>query len=124
MLDMLSLLPDAAETPFDSRHRMVIAASQRAKYLMQGGRPALQSKFRKETTVALDEVMHGHIEFLTGKDARQAMKEAKRMKEAEAARVQTPPEAVVEDAREIKKELSVYVDDSPKPAAPAEPDAE
>jgi DNA-directed RNA polymerase subunit omega len=23
-----------------------------------------------------------------------------------------------EDAREIKKELSVYVDDSPKPAAP------
>jgi DNA-directed RNA polymerase subunit omega len=27
-----------------------------------------------------------------------------------------------EDAREIKKELSVYVDDTPKPAAPAEPE--
>lgn len=124
MLDMLSLLPDSAETPFDSRHRMVIAASQRAKYLMQGGRPALQSKFRKETTVALDEVLHGHIEFLTGKDARQAMKEAKRVKEAEATRVQATPEVVAEDAREIKKELSVFVDDSPKATPPAETEGE
>src|SRR5215216_793970 len=103
MQDMLLLLPDGAQTKFDSRHRMVIAASQRAKYLMQGGRAVIASKFRKETTVALDEVLHGDIEFLIGKDARQAMKDAKRVREAEAARPPVPAEAVAEDAREIKK---------------------
>ena len=124
MQDMLTLLPDTAPSKFDSRHRVVIAASQRAKYLMQGGRPTIASKFRKETTIALDEVLHGDIEFLTGKDARQAMKDAKRMREAEAARPPVPAETAAEDAREIKKELSVFVDDSPKPAPAAEPDAE
>ena len=124
MQDMLSLLPDGAQTKFDSRHRMVIAASQRAKYLMQGGRPLLASKFRKETTIALDEILHGPIEFLTGKDARQAMKEAKRIREAEAARPPVVPETAAEDAREIKKELSVFVDDSPKGAPAGESEAE
>lgn len=115
MIDMLSLLPEGCEERFDSRHRLVIAASQRAKHIMQGGRALGTSKFRKETTVALEEVLHGQIPFVTGKEARQAMKEAKRMKETE---VQRPvvPEVVAEDAKEIKKELSVYVDDSPKPA--------
>ncbi|MDF2460210.1 MAG: rpoZ, partial [Nitrospira sp.] len=43
-----------------------------------------------------------------------AMKEAKRGKEGETERMAM---MTGEDAREIKKELSVYVDDSPKPAA-------
>jgi DNA-directed RNA polymerase subunit omega len=121
MQDMLSLLPEGADAKFDSRHRMVIAASQRAKYLIQGGRPTTPSKFKKETTVALEEVLHGQVEYLVGKDARQAMKEAKRVRETEIARGPLP-EAVAEDAREIKKELSVYVDDTPK--APASPEGE
>jgi DNA-directed RNA polymerase subunit omega len=43
------------------------------------------------------------------------MKEAKRGREGESERMAM---MTGEDAREIKKELSVYVDDSPKPAAP------
>jgi DNA-directed RNA polymerase subunit omega len=58
-------------------------------------------------------VLHGKIVYLTGKEARDAMKEAKRGKEGETERIAM---MTGEDAREIKKELSVYVDDTAKPA--------
>ncbi|MGH7208085.1 MAG: DNA-directed RNA polymerase subunit omega [Nitrospiraceae bacterium] len=116
MIDALSLLPEHSHERFDSRHRLVIAACQRAKHLLQGGKPLGVSKFTKETTIALDEVLQGLIEFLAGKDARQAMKDAKRGRESEVERMAMA--STGEDAREIKKELSVYVDDSPKAAEP------
>ena len=118
MIDMLSLLPQYTHDQFDSRHRLVIVAAQRAKHMLQGSRPLGASRFTKETTVALDEVLRGDTTYLVGKEARDAMKEAKRGKEGETERMAM---MTGEDAREIKKELSVYVDDSPKPAA-AEPE--
>jgi DNA-directed RNA polymerase subunit omega len=105
MIDMLSLLPQYTPDQFDSRHRLVIVAAQRAKHIVQGSRPF---------GIALDEVLRGEAKYLTGKDARDAMKEAKRGKEGETERMAM---MTGEDAREIKKELSVYVDDSPKPVA-------
>jgi DNA-directed RNA polymerase subunit omega len=118
MIDMLGLLPQYTPNEFDSRHRLVIVASQRAKHLTQGAKPAGSSRFTKETTIALDEVLRGHVKYLTGKEARDAMKEAKRGKEGETERIAM---MTGEDAREIKKELSVYVDDTVQPmAAPAE----
>lgn len=113
MVDMLSLLPEYTPNEFDSRHRLVIVASQRAKHLTQGAKPTGPSRFTKETTAALDEVLRGKISYLTGKEARDAMKEAKRGKEGETERIAM---MTGEDAREIKKELSVYVDDTAKPA--------
>lgn len=118
MIDMLSLLPQYTPKEFDSRHRLVIVASQRAKHLAQGAKPTGPSRFTKETTNALDEVLRGKIPYLTGKEARDAMKEAKRGKEGETERMAM---MTGEDAKEIKKELSVYVDDTAKPqVAPAE----
>lgn len=112
MIDMLSLLPQYTPDQFDSRHRLVIVAAQRAKHIVQGSRHGA-SRYTKETTIALDEVLRGETKFLVGKEARDAMKEAKRGKEGETERMAM---MTGEDAREIKKELSVYVDDSPKPA--------
>ena len=111
MIDMLRLLPQYTADEFDSRHRLTIIAAQRAKHIVQGSRHAA-SRFTKETTIALDEVLRGQITYLIGHEARDAMKEAKRGKEGEMERI-----AVMtgDDAKEIKKELSVYVDDSPKP---------
>lgn len=112
MVDMLSLLPQYTNEQFDSRHRLVIVASQRAKHLTQGAKATGASRFAKETTTALDEVLRGKVPFLTGKQARDAMKEAKRGKEGETERIAM---MTGEDAKEIKKELSVYVDDTAKP---------
>ncbi|MBL8037191.1 DNA-directed RNA polymerase subunit omega [Nitrospira sp. CMX1] len=118
MIDMLNLLPQYTSNEFDSRHRLVIVASQRAKHLTQGARPSGPSRFTRETTVALDEVLKGQVKYLIGKEARDAMKEAKRGKEGETERIAM---MTGEDAREIKKELSVYVDDTTQPtAAPTE----
>jgi DNA-directed RNA polymerase subunit omega len=114
MIDALSLLPEYRHSQIDSRHRLVIATSQRAKHLMQGARPIDQPRYLKATSIALDEMLHQKVEFLTGKEARQAIKEAKRGKESEMERMAVA--AAREDAREIKKELSVYVDDSTKAA--------
>jgi DNA-directed RNA polymerase subunit omega len=113
MIDTLTRLAEYSRERFDSRHRLVIAASQRAKQLMQGAKALGVSRFLKETTIAMDEVLEGHVPFLIGKDARLAMKEAKRGKESEVER--TVLSGSGEDAQEIKKELSVYVDDSEKP---------
>ncbi len=112
MIDIQSLLPEYSQEQFDSRHRLVIVAAERAKHLIQGARPTGASKFTKETAIALDEVLQGLIKYLKGKEARQAMKDAKRGKESETERMAM---MTGEDAREIKKELGVYVDDSTKP---------
>jgi DNA-directed RNA polymerase subunit omega len=116
MIDMLNLLPEYTPKEFDSRHRLVIVAAQRAKHLTQGAKPTGPSRYTKETTAALDEVLRGKITYLTGKEARDAMKEAKRGKEGETERLAM---MTGEDAKEIKKELSVYVDDTPRPAPAA-----
>ncbi|MBK5282076.1 MAG: DNA-directed RNA polymerase subunit omega [Nitrospiraceae bacterium] len=111
MIDMLRLLPQYAPGEFDSRHRLAIIAGQRAKHILQGSRHGA-SRFTKETTIALDEVLRGQIKYFVGQEARDAMKEAKRGKDGEMERI-----ALItgDDAKEIKKELSVYVDDTPKP---------
>ena len=114
MIDAISLLPVYDHSQIDSRHRLVIATSQRAKHLMQGARPIGHPRSLKATSIALDEMLHQKVEFLTGKEAQQAIKEAKRGKDSEMERIAVA--AAREDVREIKKELSVYVDDSTKPA--------
>ena len=115
MSDPQSLLPQYTQDEFDSRFRLVLVAAQRAKHIMQGGAPIGSSKFTKDATIALDEVLRGSVHHLRGQDARQATKDSKRGREAEAERM-----AVVagEDAQEIKKELSMYVDDSGKTIEP------
>lgn len=117
MIDMLSLLPEYTNKEFDSRHRLVHVAAQRAKHLIQGARMTGPSKFTKETTIALDEVLRGNVQYLCGQDARDSLKESKRGKEGETERLAM---MTGEDAHEIKKELSVYVDDTVKLATEGE----
>ncbi|HSE57622.1 MAG TPA: DNA-directed RNA polymerase subunit omega [Nitrospiraceae bacterium] len=117
MSDMLQLLPENIQDRFDSRHRLVLVAAQRAKHLMQGAKPLGPARFAKETTQALDEVLQGQIQYLRGKEARDAIKESRKGRDLENERMAM---MTAEDAREIKKELSNYVDDSPKEAAQAD----
>lgn len=110
MVDPLALLPEYSSDRIDSRHRLVIIASQRAKHLMQGSKPRIPSKFTKESSIALEETLHGHVPFLVGAEARQAMKEVKRGRETALERKTSA--LTEEDSEEIKRELSVSIDDS------------
>ena len=119
-MDALTLLPDYQKLSVESRSRLVIIAAQRARQLMQGARPALPTKHTKPTTIALEEMLKGKVKFLIGKEARQAMKEARKQRERELEKL-TMAQVAGADADEIKKDLSVVVDDS-KPAEASEDD--
>jgi DNA-directed RNA polymerase subunit omega len=92
----------------DSRYRLVILAAQRARQLMEGGSPVSETRYAKSTTVGLEEVLENKVEFLTGKDARVAQREAKRLREEEI-KSRALLEKEEEIASEIKKDLSVYL---------------
>ncbi|HUK56606.1 MAG TPA: DNA-directed RNA polymerase subunit omega [Nitrospiria bacterium] len=120
-MDIMSLITDYDDTKIDSRYRLVIIAAQRARQLMQGSKPQVTSKFTKETTIALDEVLQGKTEFMTGKEAKVAMKEAMLAREIEdRARARAKAKALLpqEDETEIKKDLSIYVSDHKEEALP------
>jgi DNA-directed RNA polymerase subunit omega len=118
MIDTLPLLPDENSGQFDSRYRVVLVAAQRAKQIMRSGKQSETSKYAKETSVALEEVLAGDVAYLTGEDARQAIRDDRRNVGPEFD--QSILAEGDEDAKEIQKQLSVYIDDTPKPAEPAE----
>ena len=109
-MDALSLLPQHHQKEFDSRYRIVLIAAQRAKQLVRGGEAYLASKFSKDTSRALEEVLNGQVPYLIGQEAKEAIKIAKRANERpiDPALYAQPDE----NAQEIKKELSVYIDDT------------
>lgn len=119
-MDALSLLPDYSKLSTESRSRLVIITAQRARQLMQGARPALPTRHTKPTTIALEEMLNGKIHFLVGKEAQKAMKEARKQRERELEKL-TMAQVAGTDAAEVKKDLSVVVDDS-KPAEASEDD--
>ena len=118
MIDTLPLLLDESvrASAFDSRYRVVLVAAQRAKQLMRGARRTQPSKFTKETSVALEDVLGGNVNYLVGQDARQALRELKNLPERDPDQPLSTEAA--ENAREIQRHLGVYVDDSPKDPAP------
>jgi DNA-directed RNA polymerase subunit omega len=109
-MDTLSLLPKHNQKEFDSRFRIVLIAAQRAKQLVRGGEPYGTSKFAKETSRALEEVLRGQVSYLIAEEAKEAIRNAKRSNERpiDPALYAQPDE----NAQEIKKELSVYIDDT------------
>lgn len=116
MVDILPLLPDGKSGTFDSRYRVVLVAAQRAKQIMRSGQQVQTSKYAKETSIALEEVFRGEVDYLVGQDARQAIRDAKRSMKRD---FEHPISAEGdEDAKEIQKQLSIYIDDSPKGVEP------
>jgi len=118
----LSLMPDDVNK-FGSRSRLVIIAAQRAQQLMQGIPSTIVTKHTKPTTIALEEVLNDKVKFVIGKQAREALKDAKKHRAAELARL-TLDRVGPADAIEIKKDLGVVVDDSPKPEAASSAEGE
>jgi DNA-directed RNA polymerase subunit omega len=117
-MDLTSLVTGIEELTIDSRYRVVIVTAQRARHLMQGALPRVQTKFNKEITVALQEVLAGKVEYITGKEARAALKEA-RMKESLPR--PKPAPIKVEDDEEIKRDVTQYLEEA-RPEAEAVPE--
>jgi len=94
-----------------SRYRLVVLATQRARQLMEGDKPTLATRYAKPTTIALSEILSGKLEILHGKEALQHQHEARRAREERKNRFLSP-EREEELRREIKKDLSIYLSDA------------
>lgn len=121
-MDLIALPFERVVAGIDSRYRIVTVSAQRARQVSEGARPAVTTRFAKPTTIALQELFEGKLEFLTGKEARLAQKEAKRLREeATAAKAIEARHAALSE--EIKRDLSVYVEEGrakePKEDGPA-----
>ena len=117
------LLPQHHQKDFDSRYRIVLIAAQRAKQLLRGAESQGTSKFSKETSLALEEVLGGSVSYVVGEEAKQAIRDARmaNQRPIDPALYAQPDE----NAQEIKKELSVYIDDTAQHGvAEVEPSAE
>ncbi|MBI5042331.1 MAG: DNA-directed RNA polymerase subunit omega [Nitrospirae bacterium] len=109
-MDIVSLPVEAKKEHHINRFRLANLAIQRAKELMEGNAPVINTKYTKETTIALGEIVSADFVLLTGKEAREAMRDV--FKERDAERGITEEED--EEASEIKNDLSVYLNDSSK----------
>jgi|GEM_PF-340509 len=92
----------------DSRYRLVILSAQRARQIMEGSRPVAETRYTKATTIGLEEVLGRKVGFVTGKDARVAQREARRLREEEI-KSRALLEKEEELASEIRKDLSIYL---------------
>lgn len=108
-MDIIELPIDFEKLPMDSRYRLVIIASQRAKQLMEGAKKLTGSSYTKETTVSLEEIVENKVQFLVGKEARLAYREMKKIKDADPRDGMFPEEG---GSGEIKKDVNVGADNS------------
>ncbi|MBI5640353.1 MAG: DNA-directed RNA polymerase subunit omega [Nitrospirae bacterium] len=107
-MDIISLPVEYDETNIDSKFRLVIIASQRAKEISMGAKPKIQTRTKKVTSIAIEEALDKHLEYLTGEEARIAKEEAGKFdyrKLLEDSRKL----AASEDLTELEKDLKVYL---------------
>lgn len=108
-MDIVSLPPEIDRSKIDSRYRLVLIASQRAKSLAQGARSDLATNAIKHTTRALEEALESKLEFVTGDAARTARAEALK---AEAKRLEAEAERrehMGADLSELERDLHDYL---------------
>lgn len=106
-MDIISLPFELKDVNIE-RYRLVIISCQRARQLVDGAKPYIETKGVKSTTVGIEEVLQGKVEFLTGKEARIAQKEYKEIRRAKTK----SSLGIEENQTEIKKDLSIYLDES------------
>lgn len=112
-MDVISLPLDLNDDDkIESRYRLVILAAQRARQIIEGGQPVMETRYAKATTIGLEEVLTRKVEFLTGNEAWVAQEEARRLKEEEM-KSRALVEKEQEIAHEIKKDLGVYSTEKP-----------
>ncbi len=107
-MDVISLPIEFDKKKIDGYYRLVIASVKRAKDLSRGAMPRLQSKARKVTTRALEEVISNAVDIITGEDAVKAIEEEKRLSYKRLLD-EKQRETSAEDLTELEKDLKVYL---------------
>ena len=89
----------------DSRYRFVIAAAIRAKQLNEGAMPTKKTRVKKETTLALEEVLNGTVRVLSGETAVRAREAAEKNSRENMIDEAGQKKTHVEDLTELEKDM-------------------
>lgn len=108
-MDIISLPIRCDNEDIDGSYRMVIASVKRAKALSQGVLPAMSSKAKKITTLAIEEVATGAVKVVTGEAAVKASEESKKLTHKRFIDEAQQKEAMPEDVSELERDLRVYL---------------
>ena len=74
-MDIVSLPIVVDKGKMDSRFRMVVLATARARQIMRGARTVVPTRYLKTSTMALEELSECNVEYITGKEARKAIQD-------------------------------------------------
>lgn len=107
-MNIISLPIELDKNKVDGYYRLVIASVKRAKDLSKGAMPKIQSKAKKVTTRALEEILLGAVNVLTGEDAVKAIEEEKKLSYKRLLD-EKQRETSAEDLTELEKDLKVYL---------------
>ena len=108
-MDIVSLPIVINKEWIDSRFRMVVLATERAKQIMSGAKPVIPTKYIKAATIALHEISECRVDYVIGKEARKAMQAAAAAKLLQAAGGAGEGTEEDETKKEIEKDLGIYV---------------
>ncbi len=110
-MDIVSLPPEIQREKIDSRYRLVIIASQRAKALALGAKSELGSVSVKFTTRAIEEALENELEVVTGEAAREARQEALKEEARRLAAEAEKREEMGVELSELEKDLKFYLNE-------------
>lgn len=108
-MDIVSLPVVIDKEKIDSRFRIVILATERAKQIINGARPTVPTRYIKATTMAIEELTESQIDYVTGKEARKAVEDAVASRVLKEMDVEAKEVGEDETKKEIEKDLGVYI---------------
>ena len=105
-MDIIALPVEYDKKKIESRYRLVIIASQRARELSLGSKTKMVAKGKKVTTNAILETITDEIEFIIGDEAAVARERADKIDYKKLIEEKRRP---IEDLSELEKDLKIYL---------------
>jgi DNA-directed RNA polymerase subunit omega len=105
-LDIITLPIEYDKKKIESKYRLAVIASQRARELAFGAEPRIHKKVKMISTLSLLETIGGEIKFLTGEEAAAARDRAEKI---DFRKLIEDKRKSITDISELEKDLKTYL---------------
>jgi DNA-directed RNA polymerase subunit K/omega len=107
-MDIISLPIDIDAKKYHGRFGLVNIAAQRAKDLIAGAAPKIESHYKKVVSTAIEETIEDKVDFLIGEEAIKAKEEARKL-DYKRLLEEKRRESEKEELSELEKDLKIYL---------------
>jgi DNA-directed RNA polymerase subunit omega len=105
-VDIINLPIEYDKKKIESKYRLAVIASQRARELAFGAEPRIAKRARMISTTSLLEALAGEIKFLTGEEAAEALAKAEKI---DFRKLIEDKKKSITDISELEKDLKTYL---------------